>query len=145
MTSLGERIKELREAKGWSRVILAQKAEVSRHTIGRVERGTHKPQLAHLYQIAQALGVAVAELTSDKPMLLCPRLGAGYCEREGCAIWLPGGCAERVAAEQLILIAEHLARVAYRGNIPLPPGVTIPPQTWYPPRAETSAPSREPL
>jgi putative transcriptional regulator len=62
--SLRYRLKELREAKGWTQAQLAARAKVERSTIQNIESGrVQRPNsLAH---IADALGVKVGELLGE--------------------------------------------------------------------------------
>ncbi len=62
--SLKDRLKELREARGWTQAQLAARAKVERSTIQNVESGrVQRPNT--LPHIADALGVTVEELTGD--------------------------------------------------------------------------------
>lgn len=62
--TLRDRVKELREAKGWTQAQLAARAKVERSTIQNIESGrVQRPNsLAH---VADALGVKVAELLGE--------------------------------------------------------------------------------
>jgi len=61
---LGERIKALRCAKGWSQAHLAQVCDVDARTIRRIERGRNTPSLETFQALASALDVAVSDLQS---------------------------------------------------------------------------------
>ena len=63
---LGERVRDLREARGMTLDALAKEAGVSRKTIVNVQSGKHSPSLEKLAQIAAALGVSVSDLVSDE-------------------------------------------------------------------------------
>jgi len=68
---LGQRIRLLREGRGWSQEELANRC--SRHFtyIGRIERGLQNVTVTVLYEIATALGVEIAQLlTLEKHSLL---------------------------------------------------------------------------
>lgn len=67
MSSIGKRIKELREAKAISREQLASRAEMSYSQLQRIEQGKHKPRVSTQHMIAKALNVPVAELHSNEP------------------------------------------------------------------------------
>lgn len=56
------RLKELREAKGFTQEALAKKAGVSRAYLARLEMGRHDPPLSRLRRLAKALGVKVGRL-----------------------------------------------------------------------------------
>ncbi len=58
----GERVRELRKAKGMSQESLALACELDRTYIGGVERGERNISLVNIYKIAAALGVPIKEL-----------------------------------------------------------------------------------
>lgn len=59
---VGENVRSLRRAKGWSQEELGEKAELSYKFLGEVERGAVNPSLDSLGKIAKALSIEVAEL-----------------------------------------------------------------------------------
>lgn len=56
------KIKKLREARRWTQEELANKVDVSRVTIGRIEIGHSRPSLDLLERLAKVFKVKVAEL-----------------------------------------------------------------------------------
>jgi transcriptional regulator with XRE-family HTH domain len=58
----GERVRELRQAKGLSQEELAFKAGVHRTYLGGIERGERNPALKNIAAIAKALNVSLSEL-----------------------------------------------------------------------------------
>ena len=54
---VGERIRELRKAKGWRQIDLAQHSGVHEVHISDLERGTREAGLKTLFALAQALDV----------------------------------------------------------------------------------------
>ena len=60
----GERIRELRLAKGLSQEEMAFKAGVHRTYLGGIERGERNPSLKNIAAIAEALGVTLSILFS---------------------------------------------------------------------------------
>lgn len=54
-----EKIKVLREKKGWSRAELAKKLEVDRTYIYKIENGQSKPSVKLLTKIADLFGVSL--------------------------------------------------------------------------------------
>ncbi|MFY9728568.1 MAG: helix-turn-helix transcriptional regulator [Bryobacteraceae bacterium] len=62
LTQVGQRIRNLREGKGISQEVLAEKSGLHRTYIGGVERGLRNPSLKSLQRIAKGLGVGVAHL-----------------------------------------------------------------------------------
>lgn len=59
---MGNRIRELRQAKGWSQQILADHAQMERSHLTRLEDGKREAGLKILEKIADALGVEPYEL-----------------------------------------------------------------------------------
>ncbi|MGB7726258.1 MAG: helix-turn-helix transcriptional regulator, partial [Dehalococcoidales bacterium] len=62
----GERVRELREAKGLSISDLAIKAGMKRPNLSRLEHGRHQPSLETLERIAESLGISVAQLVTKR-------------------------------------------------------------------------------
>lgn len=62
MTPIGERIRTLREERGWDQEETAYRARLASSTLSKIECGRHSPRLVTLQAIAEALGVSVAEL-----------------------------------------------------------------------------------
>ena len=58
----GERVRELRQAKGLSQEELAFRAKVHRTYLGGIERGERNPALKNITAIAEALDVTLSEL-----------------------------------------------------------------------------------
>jgi transcriptional regulator with XRE-family HTH domain len=58
----GERVRELRQAKGLSQEELAFRAKVHRTYLGSIERGERNPALKNIAAIAKALEVSLSEL-----------------------------------------------------------------------------------
>lgn len=60
---IGMKIKELREKKGWTQEVLAQKAGLHRVSIGMIEVGMRKnPDLETRKKLAKALGAKLIDL-----------------------------------------------------------------------------------
>ncbi len=55
------RLKELREAKGWTQQELADASGVSQRAISHIEQGVHEPVWSTVVALCQALGVACDE------------------------------------------------------------------------------------
>jgi len=63
MKTLGEKIKEARDVKGWTLDQLAKKSSVSKAFLSQLENGkSDKPSAEVLYKIATSLGVSIANL-----------------------------------------------------------------------------------
>lgn len=61
-TALAQRLRELRDARGWSLDALADRSTVSRSNISLIERGQSSPTAVVLDKLATALGVSLASL-----------------------------------------------------------------------------------
>lgn len=58
----GRIVKQVREHRGWSQEVLADRAELNRSYVGEVERGTAVPSLSTVSKIARALDLPVSDL-----------------------------------------------------------------------------------
>jgi transcriptional regulator with XRE-family HTH domain len=57
MTTFGERVAQLRKARGWTQHELAERTHVQYETINRIENGKHSAPRVHvLVALAKALG-----------------------------------------------------------------------------------------
>jgi transcriptional regulator with XRE-family HTH domain len=65
-TDLGERIRRLRGAAGWSLNELARVADISPGTLSQIERGRASPSMRTLTKIRQALGLGIAAFFGDE-------------------------------------------------------------------------------
>ncbi len=66
MATVGERIKEVREAKGWTQERLASEAEISKSFLSEVEKHGKNISLDLLLKVATALGASVGYLASGE-------------------------------------------------------------------------------
>ena len=58
--TLGQRLKELREGKGWTATELSYQSRVTQHTIGRIENDrVTSPQMSIMISLSEALGVTL--------------------------------------------------------------------------------------
>lgn len=62
LKKFGDRLRNLRKAKGLSQEELAQIAELHRNYIGGIERGERNVALLNIIRLAQALEVSPSEL-----------------------------------------------------------------------------------
>lgn len=62
---LGQRVRELREAKGMSQWKLAVAADTTPNTISALEIGNRTPNVTRMHAIATALGVSLDELVGQ--------------------------------------------------------------------------------
>ncbi len=60
----GQRLRELRRARGLSQEKLAFKSGMHRTYLGSIERGERNPALKNIAAIAEALGVSLSQLFS---------------------------------------------------------------------------------
>ena len=65
LRALGQRIRELRSAQGYSQEGFADKCGVHRTFMGTVERGESNLSFQNIAKVATTLGVSLAELFSD--------------------------------------------------------------------------------
>jgi len=63
--ALGQRIRKLRDAKGWSQERLAEAAYLDRSYLAGIERGLRNPSVRSLLKVAGALKVRIGELFSE--------------------------------------------------------------------------------
>ncbi len=59
--AFGQRVRTLREAKGWTQEELAQKADIHRTYLGGIERGLRNVALRNIAKIAQAFELSLSE------------------------------------------------------------------------------------
>lgn len=62
--SVGERVRQIRIAKGLSQEEVANNADIPINQIGRIERGEINPTISTLHAIAEALNTTLALLVS---------------------------------------------------------------------------------
>jgi len=63
--AVGLRIREAREQAGMTQERLAERADLDRVTVVRIETGVASPRLDHLFLIADALGVPLRHLIQE--------------------------------------------------------------------------------
>jgi transcriptional regulator with XRE-family HTH domain len=112
LVKLGQRIRFLRQGKGWSLADLAGKAEVSKAYLSDLENAAAgKPNIQYVFSIGLALGVTLNELLEDATP------SARQKRRRGED--LPPGLADLQAELKLSDDeVDTLARVNFRGNRP---------------------------
>lgn len=59
---MNNRLKELRAARGWSQVDLADRLDVSRQTVIAIETGKYDPSLPLAFRIAKVFGLRIEEI-----------------------------------------------------------------------------------
>jgi ribosome-binding protein aMBF1 (putative translation factor) len=64
---VGRRLRTQRALRGLSQEDLGAGAGLSRAAVGKIERGVHKVDVWRLHLLAQALGVEVSVLLSERP------------------------------------------------------------------------------
>ncbi len=62
---LGGRVKELREAKGWTQQHLAASLGVEQSYISGIERGTYPPSFPKLVRLAVIFELSISDLCKD--------------------------------------------------------------------------------
>jgi transcriptional regulator with XRE-family HTH domain len=63
--AFGQRVRQLRKARGLSQDALARATDVHATMIGRLERGAREPRLSTILRIAEGLAVDPGELVDD--------------------------------------------------------------------------------
>ena len=61
-TRLGQNVRQLREAKGWSQEDYADRAGIHRTYVSDIERGRRNPTITVVERLAQPLGVTPGSL-----------------------------------------------------------------------------------
>ncbi|MNM96379.1 hypothetical protein D3C81_1088550 [compost metagenome] len=59
---MDNRLRELRDAEGWSQGELAERLDVSRQTINALETGKYDPSLPLAFRIARLFGVRIEDI-----------------------------------------------------------------------------------
>ena len=62
------RVRQVRNARGWTQEDLSDKVGLSVRYIGQIERNQASPSVRVLGRLSQALGVAPAELLTGEPL-----------------------------------------------------------------------------
>jgi len=65
LTRLGERVRELRRERGWSRKDLSERSHVSERFLADIESGRANPSLVRLLEVSEALGTTAERLLAD--------------------------------------------------------------------------------
>ncbi|HVU60236.1 MAG TPA: helix-turn-helix transcriptional regulator [Mycobacteriales bacterium] len=60
--AFGDRVRALREERSWSQEVLADRAEVTREYISRIESGTQSVSLDVIVRVARGFGLSLSEL-----------------------------------------------------------------------------------
>jgi putative transcriptional regulator len=64
--AMKNRVRELREAQGWSQGALAEHLDVSRQTINAIETGKYDPSLPLAFRIARLFGAPIEAIFEDE-------------------------------------------------------------------------------
>jgi putative transcriptional regulator len=59
---MDNRLRELREAQGWSQGELAEQLQVSRQTVNALETGKYDPSLPLAFRISRLFGAKIEEI-----------------------------------------------------------------------------------
>jgi transcriptional regulator with XRE-family HTH domain len=62
LLAFGNRIRELRQEKGWSQELLAEKANFHRTYIGMIERGERNLSLTNIEKFSKCFNITIEEL-----------------------------------------------------------------------------------
>ncbi len=63
---MNNRLRELRDARGWSQGELAERLEVSRQTVNALETGKYDPSLPLAFRIARLFGLRIEDVFSPE-------------------------------------------------------------------------------
>jgi len=64
---VNNRLRELREARGWSQGELAEHLAVSRQTVNALETGKYDPSLPLAFKLARMFGQSIEDIFLDEP------------------------------------------------------------------------------
>ena len=64
---MNNRLRELRDARGWSQGELAERLDVSRQTVNALETGKYDPSLPLAFRIARLFGLRIEDIFIDSP------------------------------------------------------------------------------
>ncbi|MGY0560539.1 MULTISPECIES: helix-turn-helix transcriptional regulator [unclassified Luteimonas] len=59
---MNNRVRELRDARGWSQARLGEQLDVSRQTINAIETGKYDPSLPLAFRIAREFGASIESI-----------------------------------------------------------------------------------
>ncbi len=63
---MNNRLRELRDARGWSQGELAEQLDVSRQTVNALETGKYDPSLPLAFRIARLFGLSIEDVFSPE-------------------------------------------------------------------------------
>ena len=61
-SSVNNRLRELRDAQGWSQAVLAERLDVSRQTVNAIETGKYDPSLPLAFRIARLFRTSIESI-----------------------------------------------------------------------------------
>jgi transcriptional regulator with XRE-family HTH domain len=67
LTAVGAEVRRARAARGLSQEQLAERAGIHRNYVGLIERGERNVTLGVVVEVAEALGITLAQLFADLP------------------------------------------------------------------------------
>lgn len=63
---MNNRLRELRDARGWSQAALAERLDVSRQTVNALETGKYDPSLPLAFRIARLFGEPIESIFQEE-------------------------------------------------------------------------------
>ena len=63
---MNNRLRQLREQRGWSQAALAERLDVSRQTVNALETGKYDPSLPLAFRIARLFGQPIESIFIDE-------------------------------------------------------------------------------
>ncbi len=67
MTTIGQRLKQLRQERGWSQTKLAERSGLTHSAISYIESGSRVPGSMSLWKLAEGLDVTMDDLYPKAP------------------------------------------------------------------------------
>lgn len=64
---MNNRVRELRNERGWSQADLAERLDVSRQTVNAIETGKYDPSLPLAFRIARLFGLSIETIFEPSP------------------------------------------------------------------------------
>jgi len=65
LRALGSRVRHLREDKGWTQEVLADRAGLDRSYIAGIEAGLRNPSVKALAKVAKGLGLSISDVVAS--------------------------------------------------------------------------------
>jgi transcriptional regulator with XRE-family HTH domain len=77
VSSFGTTVRQLREQRGWTQELLAERSDLNRSYVGELERGQAIPSLLTINKLSLALGVSLSNLLAHTERIAQTRMLRG--------------------------------------------------------------------